>query len=246
MNVIDAYNKNHGNIVIYVIGMYGSHKTKFAKDLANDLGFKHLNRDDYVENDMNVSESQYVDVDDNINWSQLKQDIESNKNVVVSGSSLPLTKLDVYVHYVIHIKISKQKMIDARLEFLEKHDMMKDDSRTKIKKIMDDVTYPYYLETLKTNKINKFINGNELSDAEIGDEMFTSVIHFIEKKIYKDSTTVIYDEKTNQYVLIDESNKSVAYMKQTLDVESDDEAEEYDDSSSSSDSNQNEEEDDSD
>ena len=240
MNVIDAYNKKFGNIVIYIIGMYGSHKTKYAKELAADLGFFHINRDDYVENKIDATDTQYVDIDDNINWSQLKKDIMENKNVVVSGSSLPNDKLDIYVNYVIHIKISKQKMIDARLKFLEKHNMLKDDSNEKIKKLMDEITYPYYQNAMKVNKINKFINGNDLSSEEIGDEIFSAVIHFIEKRLYKDSTTVVYDEKTNQYVLADEENKSKAYMKQMLDTESDDsdKHDNIDDDDSSSDSNQ--------
>jgi shikimate kinase len=234
MNVIDAHNKNFGNIVIFVIGMYGSHKTKFANELASDLNFKHINRDDYVENDINNSANNDVDIDDNINWSKLKQDITSSNNVVVSGSSLPTNKLDVYSHYAIHIKISKQKMIEARINFLKKHNMLKDDSEMKIKKIMDEKTYPYYLNTLQNNKINKFINGNDMDDKKISDEMFSSVIHFIEKKLYKDSTTVTYDDKLKEYVAINEDNRTSAYLKQSLDIDSDvDNDSEY----SSSDSN---------
>ena len=220
MNVIDAYNKKYGNIVIYVIGMYGSRKTQFANTLAKDLNFVHVSRDDYVENDIDNKDTNNVDIDDNINWDKLKSFISSNKNVIVSGSSLPPEKLDVYSHFAVHIKISKQKMIDARIDFLKKHDMLKDDSEEKIKKIMDTVTYPYYLDALKTNKINKFINGNDMKDSQIEDELFSSVINFIEKKLYKDSTTVTYDDKAKQYVTINDDNKQSAYLKNTLDVES--------------------------
>jgi shikimate kinase len=221
MSVIDAYNKKYGNIVIYIIGMYGSHKTQFANTLAKDLNFIYINRDDYVENDIDNKDSNNVDIDDNINWDKLKSFIATNKNVIVSGSSLPPEKLDIYSHFAIHIKISKQKMIDARINFLKKHDMLKDDSEEKIKKLMDTVTYPYYLDALKTNKINKFINGNDMKETQIEDEMFSSVINFIEKKLYKDSTTVTYDDKTKQYVTINENNKHSADLRIAIDAESD-------------------------
>ena len=46
---------------------------------------------------------------------------------------------------------------------------------------MNQLIYPYYLESTKKAKINKFINTNELTDAEVYDEAFDTLISFIDK-----------------------------------------------------------------
>ncbi|AYV76915.1 MAG: uridine kinase [Barrevirus sp.] len=202
MNIVEAYIKFKGQLIIFISGLYACGKLKLAKKIQRDFGLTLLNQYDYYKKDYNekikIGDNQDTLInwytDDAIDWLTLNNDIEKYKKdgVIVVGFSLPQSRInkDIHVDYHIHLNIKKQECMEKRKQFLEKHkDKYKEEYgiiNTPLEKlIMNKLIFPYYLESVKKSKINKFINVTGLSDDKIYDLAFDSIISFIESYLYR-------------------------------------------------------------
>lgn len=200
MNIIEAYIKYNGRLVIFVSGISGCGKTSLAKKISKKFDIPLIEQFNYYKKgyDDKVTlpdgtEHINYNSDNAIDWTRLDKDIKDkeSKGVIVTGFALVDDKLDVKPDYHIHISMSKQECIDRRRTYLEKHkDKYKEeheliDTDTERLK-MNRMIFPYYLETVKRSKINKFMNIKEgMDDDNIWDSAWDILIGFISGRVDK-------------------------------------------------------------
>ena len=199
MNIVEAYKKFKGHLVILISGLPSCGKTDLAKNISRDFKIKLLRETDYYKKDYNnivtLPNGEKVinfHTDDAIDWDRLNEDLDKYQadGVVIIGSSFPEDKIKVPVDFHIHLSISKKTCLDRRKEYLEKH---KDEYPEEYKQIdtpteklkMNQLIFPYYLETVKKMKVNKFINIESLTDEKLYDVVFDYLVSSIEEYLYK-------------------------------------------------------------
>ncbi|ARF09549.1 uridine kinase [Indivirus ILV1] len=212
MNIIEAYIKFKEQLIIFISGLPACGKLKLAKKIRRDFKLKLINEFDYYNKDYNVTTKLHDGTelinwytDDAINWDKLNADIDDSKKdgVIVVGFALPEDKIKVDVDYHLHVNIAKQLCMEKRKEFVEKHkDKYKEEFSiigTQTEKLkMNQLIYPYYLESTKKSKINKFINITNMTDDEVYDKAFEYLIDFIEDFLYPEDSTSITPKVTQE------------------------------------------------
>ena len=196
MNVVEAYIKFNKQFIIFISGLSpGSGKTLVAKNIKKDLGFKMLNQINYYKKDYNnkiklPNDKEIInwDSDESIDWISFNKDIKKNKSkgLIICGFSFPKDKMTEKADFHIHLSISKKNNLEKRKEMTKNNDKYSHLDFNTIKLIMNQLTYPYYLDTLNRSNINKFINTNKYNKNEIYNLVFDSLMEFIFDNIYKD------------------------------------------------------------
>lgn len=121
MNIIEAYIKHFGQLIILIIGLPTSNKSEIAKELEIDIkpSFTLININDYmngfVEKEINGIKYKLYDYPDNINWNKLVEDIEDKKS----------TGVILYGNYMDYNKIKDIITIDFSYFFDLKHNPLK-------------------------------------------------------------------------------------------------------------------------
>jgi hypothetical protein len=216
MNIIEAYIKYRGQFVIIISGISGCGKTDIGERLAQSFNISLINQINYY-----TIQDKNIYSDDNINWSQFLDDIFSKKTkgVVVIGMSFPTLKMGgLKIDYHIHLKIPKQECLEYRKTqygFTNEQEINAD------KLFMNNVIFPYYIKTLESGYINKYIATSQKSLDVIFDEIFDSLIEMIKKFLYSPQNNN-FRNKNNNNNIGDKENKStinnpVKFVLQTED-----------------------------
>lgn len=253
MNIVEAYIKFSGQLIILISGLSGSGKCKLAKNIQNDFNNKKMtkdfnckliNLDDYClkENHKNVTlnvddisiqvkDWDHIDVYD---WNKFNDSVNKVKDsgVIICGTYFPTNKLNFSVDVHLHVKISKQKLIENRLSYIKKHlndcpELEKIDDQKIITLIINKITYPHYLEYLGISKIDKFLNATELDTETIINESFKYLMFYIQKYLNdlnktKEATTSISETIKNERIkssldeTYDDIYKDAIYMGSTI------------------------------
>lgn len=208
MNIVEAYIKFKGQLLIFISGLSGCGKLSLAKNIARDFKLKLIDQFDYYKTNYDVTVSLpdgttlinwYTD--DAVDWNKFNEDIDKFKNngLLVVGFSLPEDKITSIPDYHLHLNASKQVCMEKRKTFLENHkDKYEEEYKligTQTEKLkMNQLIFPYYLESIRKSKINKFINITPkqtehsdqiiMSDDEIYDEAYNIIITFIKNYLY--------------------------------------------------------------
>lgn len=213
--IIDYYIENYGKLIIAISGMSGSNKTEVGHAIAKALNGHYINENKFFDEsyekmvNINGHNIKSWDSDDAILWDKLNKEVNSqlktNKIIVISGISFDRENIQFDIDYHIHLKMGKQKILEKRQEFLQKHmtdekykDNINLDEQTE-KQFLNQITYPYYLKTIENSDINKFINLNELSEDKILEEVFKNIITFTENKIYKDRNDLKWNNELKSF-----------------------------------------------
>jgi uridine kinase len=183
MNIVEAFAKFNKQLIIIISGLSGSGKSKIGSYIERDFKIKHINIDDYCkkdyENYVEVLEGVKINDWDHIdayNWDKINERVNDlkSKGVVISGPYVPTDNLNSKQDFHINIKISKQKLIENRHNFIKENpekcaDLVKFlDTPTELA-IINKVVYPHYLEYGQKSKIDKYINASEMEIDEIYD-----------------------------------------------------------------------------
>lgn len=203
MNIVEAYIKFKGQLLIFISGLPGCGKLELAKNISQDFNIKIIDQYNYYikdySNTIKLPDGTEVInwyTDDAIDWDKFNEDINQMKidGLIVVGISFPEDKIDSKPDYHIHLNISKQACMERRKMFLEKH---KDEEKYKedynlvgsqVEKLkMNQLIFPYYLESTKKAKINKFLNINEMNNDNVYDVAFDSIIEMINKYLKQDT-----------------------------------------------------------
>lgn len=202
MNIVEAYLKFRGQYIILISGFSGSGKSALGEFIANLFGFElvKLERFEYSKDEFDREEN-YITLKNNIkvldwdnihksiNWNKFTEHINALKSktgLVITGFGFPTSLLRFEPDVHIHLKTSKKILIEKREKYMETHlddpfrKLGKDYNSTMVL-TLNTVTYPHYLDFMKESKIDKFINGNELSEKGINDEAFSYLMHHTEK-----------------------------------------------------------------
>lgn len=184
MNIVEAYIKFNKRLIILISGLSGSNKTQLAQYIHEDFKITMVNIEKFCKKDFNklVKVNNNVTINDwddieSYDWDSINKivDKHSSNGVIVVGQYLPQSKLKFTPDYHIHIKISKQDLINHRIKFIK-------ENPTKCKElfqyintpifhtIINKITYPHYLEYLNDSKIDKFINAKDLTFYHIYDQ----------------------------------------------------------------------------
>lgn len=176
MNIVEAYIKFNGSLIILISGLSGSGKTKIAKNIERDFKIYMIDAESHCKKDFEKKVElpggkTIVDWDDinSFDWEKINLLINDNKSkgVVVCG---PYFTTDILADFHVHIKIQKQSLIEARKAYIQENPEKYKDLDGLESVIVNQVTYPHYLEYLKTSKIDKFINAKDMTPETIYDE----------------------------------------------------------------------------
>jgi len=197
MNVVEAYIKYKGQLLIMISGLTGCGKTQLASSIHRDFKIHWINQFDYYKKDYhNIvtlpsgQEINNLDSDDAIDWVQLNSDIDKHKNtgLVVTGFSLQTAKITAVPDYSFNLKLDKHIHLERMELFTESHNSKSDNKidfqveKTKFNKF----TYQYYLDSIAKSSINKFINVTDMSEDAIYDTVFDIIIDVIKRFLHQD------------------------------------------------------------
>ncbi len=206
MNIVEAYIKMKGQLIIIISGLSGTGKTKLAKNISELFKMDLINLNFYCKKEYNVktklidgTEIINWDSDDIYDWNVFNENVKkySSTGVIIVGSFFPKNKLSFNSDFHVQIKLSKQNLLKRRLDYIEDYG---DDCRKKGKNIDQNIenaifnqfTYPYYLDTTERSDITKFLNANEYInmdkekyDEKLYDELYEYLINKIDKYVYK-------------------------------------------------------------
>jgi uridine kinase len=218
MNIVEAFTKLNNKLIILISGLSGSGKTMVAQNIAKDFNIGLIDLESYCDKDFhkkvkvsnNLTITDWDDID-SYNWIKFNKevDIDKDKGVVICGYMFPRDKLTIEPDFHIHIKMSKQKIMEYRHEYVKKHK----NECNEIFSILDtsdelllinNVVYPHYTKYLELSNIQKFLNGNNLSREQMYDQTFEYLIGSIKNKIDKYNENLIKRKKRQN--VIDDDN----------------------------------------
>lgn len=210
MNIVEAYIKFNGSLIILISGLSGSGKTKIAKNIERDLKINMIDTELHCKKNFEKTVElpggkTIIDWDDidSFDWEKINSLINDNKSngVVVCGPYFPA---NILVDFHVHIKIQKQYLIEARKNYIQKNPEKYKDLNGLESVIVNQVTYPHYLESLKTSKIDKFINAKDMTSDKIYDEtinfLFFKIQEYLDeynKKLLENKTIKIKKKENN-------------------------------------------------
>lgn len=220
-NIVDAYKENNKQLIILVSGLSGSGKTELGENISRDFKIKKIDVKNFYKTDLtesitlpNGKKIINYDSDDAVDWNKLNEEINNNKEkgIVVTSQVFPTDKLNFLADYHIHLKITKQELRDKRMKYMEHHKEKNFDTESEMLRI-NSVTYPYYLESLKKMKMDKFINVLEMSSDEIYDIVFDTLIKHIENNVYADKYVKKKDTKEKKKIFDYDDTESDTSLK---------------------------------
>lgn len=184
MNIIEAYIKFFGKLIILLSGLSGSHKTTIAKFIERDFKIKLINIEKYTKDNYNKTVelnngTNVIDWDniESFDWDKINEDINKYKGegVIVCGPYFPEGTITNKVDFHVQIKVQKQNLIEKRYKYVKEHPdkfkLPKSFDQHLISNIVNQLTYPYMMEYVQKSKIDKFINTIDKNEDQIYDEV---------------------------------------------------------------------------
>ena len=197
MNVVEAYIKFNSQLIILISGFSGCGKTLLAKNIERDFKINFLNLNDFFKKDYNKTvdlgyDTKVVDWDDPeaVDWDKFNEKVNSLKDVgvVISGFAFPNDMLKFKLDFHIHLKLSKEKLIKNRHEYLEenKDNPLNEIKNTKLEMlILNNLSFKHFM-ILKDKSTYTFkLDTTEQTPDETYDIIYKYLIDMIEKNIYK-------------------------------------------------------------
>lgn len=197
MNIVEAYIKFNGQLIVLISGLSGSGISMVSSYLSEDLKLPHISHRSYQKTEgleeitVGDKKTYNYDSDDSIDWDKFIDDINEKKHtgIIVSSKSFPNTKISsLGDHIHINIKLSKQNLLKKRLEYVQSKDEEMDELDKEAVQLFNKYTYPYYMMSISPEKANidKFINANnyvELQNEEYLSKVYDDVFDYVMYKI---------------------------------------------------------------
>jgi hypothetical protein len=191
MNVLEAFIKKFGQLIILILGLPCTNKSELAKKLSADLNIQLLKindfliKDKYIETEVENTKFKLYENVENYDWDALNNKVGQLKTngIIIYGNFLDSDKInfniDVIYFYSMNNNLCKKLLNEKKL-----FDESLDDAKKEI--YFNNIFIPSYNQLKQKFKINKFFNIKDDTNLDnIYDELFDSVINFIESKLYK-------------------------------------------------------------
>ena len=241
MNLSDEYIVRKKGLIILISGLSGSNRTILAKEIERDFKLKLISLEIYcrkentkqfeINSEIKVTDWEHIDVYD---WDKFNEDVnkQKKKGIIVYGDYFPTFKLNFEPDFHIHIKVSKDKLIEKRKEYIENNpedcaEMLEFVKTGKLELIINKITYPYYLEYRDKSNIGKFVNADKNTPDEMYDQIFDYIIFSMRKFLNE-----YYQEHPNEKSppaspdinedIKDKENKEDITSSSSIDLESSD------------------------
>lgn len=187
MNILEAFIKKYSQLIILILGLPCSNKSKIAKELSIDLKLPALNINDYLSQGFKIVEVNGIkfkiyDDTTNFDWDKLNNDVNELKSsgVIIYGNYIDKLKMnfdiDFSFFYSLNNTLCKKVLIEKKLLNLNNEE--------KEKIYFEKIFNPKY-EELKSNvKFNKFFNiKEETKFSNSYDEIFDLLMNLIKSKL---------------------------------------------------------------
>jgi hypothetical protein len=223
MNIVQAYTKFNKQFIILVSGFSGSNKTKLAKFLSGLFGFQlvGLNKFYFTENEY-ASKENYVTLKTGLevlNWDNIYKSVDWDKfndyinsikdnGVVIYGFGFPTNLLKFKSDYHIHVLVRKQKLIENRSQFIEKHtneNFIKNSEDDKL--YLNTIVYPLYINIKKDSKIDEYVSSDEMTEDEMKDSVFKYLMSSIKSWLNEYNSSLNTDKGYKKEKGKNKSNK---------------------------------------
>lgn len=189
MNILEAFIKKYGQVIILILGLPCTNKSEIAKELSFDLGLPTINSNDYlipnkyIEVEQRGTKFKIYESSENYDWDKLNKDVNKLKEngVIIYGNYIDEKKIDwetdFCFFYSMNTTLCKKKLIENKMLNFEETD-------EKLNIYIEKIFGPFY-ENLKNDiKINKFYNIKEdMSFDTIYEETFNNLMKFIQKNL---------------------------------------------------------------
>jgi len=211
MNIVDAYIKFNGELIILISGLSGSGKSGLANNIAKDFKITKIDIEMHCKKDFNKTVKLPNDVvvtdwDDaeSYDWKTINKLVNENKNkgVVLCAPYFPTKLLEFNQSLHIHIKITKQHLIESRKKFVKENQERCEKLNDLEALIVNQITYPHYIKYLEESKIDKYINSKEMTQSQVYDECCTFLFFRIQQwldEYNKKLTNTNPNQNTNNY-----------------------------------------------
>jgi len=195
MNLVEEYILRNEKLIIIVSGLSGSNRSQLAKNIERDFKIKRIDLDLYcnkentkifeLSNGIKITDWEHIDIFD---WKKFNKDVNESKKegLIVCGDYFPTEKLEFKTDFHLHVKLSKQKLMEKRNEYIKKNpdkcpELVKFLDTPIVNLIMKQITYKYYLDYRDKSKIDKYLNGDENTPEQIYDQSFDYLMYSMRK-----------------------------------------------------------------
>jgi uridine kinase len=189
MNILEAFIKKYGQIIILILGLPCTNKSEIAKELSLDLNLPTININDYlikdkfVEVEVKDTKFKIFENSENYNWDKLNSDVKKLKSegVILYGNYFDKDKIDFHIDfsffYSMNTTLCKKILIEKKL-------LEYDESDEKIKIYFEEIFNPNYEKLKKKHSMNKFYNVKEDTKFdESYDGLFDLLMKLINSKL---------------------------------------------------------------
>jgi cytidylate kinase len=166
-DLVDEYLAQHGQLLICISGVSGAGKTYHAEQLAEKLGLKHIDQDEFfrdrsdlpkigLSNGLNVCN---WDCEGAIDLKAMNEKIRKHlpKGVIFSGFACRDAWFEMPIDYQIHLSVNWKTCLSRRKE-------RGVDPNIYAKCMVKECVFPFYRETLNCSRIDTLIYANKKTD----------------------------------------------------------------------------------
>jgi uridine kinase len=217
MNIVEAYIKFKGQLIILISGLSGSGKSELAENIRRDFKLQIINLETFCDSEFNKTvtlsnNKKIINWDDieSYNWKNFNNKINElkHKGIIAIGSHFIETKLEFEPDWHLHVKISKDNLITKRKKYINEHrniNKCKDlaliiDSDPNTFYLMNQITFDYYYIYVAKSKIDIYLNANENTNDQIYDKaadfLIKKIQHFVNK--YDENGNIISNNYINR------------------------------------------------
>jgi hypothetical protein len=189
MNILEAFIKKYGQIIILILGLPCTNKSAIAKELNIDLNIPILKindfllKDKYTEKIIDDIKFKLYEESENYDWKKLNNEVNNLKKngLIIYGNYIDITKIDWDINfsffYSMNNNLCKKILIEKKL-------ISSNYSDKELKIYFDKIFNPIYEEVKNSIKINKFFNIKEDTNFDDSyDEVFNLLMDLISKQL---------------------------------------------------------------
>lgn len=191
MNVLEAFIKKFGQLIILILGLPCTNKSNYAKTLSADLNLPlikindFLIKDKYVEKMIGNVKFKLYEHAENYDWNLFNNKINEIKSngVIIYGNFLDMEKIKFNVNQIFFFSMNN----NLCKTLLDEKKLFGDDLNDEQKKIyFENIFIPLYNDIKQKLKINKFYNvKQDTKQDDLENDLFNSSIKLIQNKLYR-------------------------------------------------------------